>query len=111
MAHWEKVVALVRAYFGEGRLEEEAMWQEVVLILKGKGKYRVIGLVEVVWKVVAGILNCQLTVSIAYHNFLHGLRAGCGTDNTTLKAKLLLQLAAMREEVLYVIFLYLHKAY
>ena len=38
-------------------------------------------------------------------------RAGCGTGTATLEAKLLQQLAAMREEVLYVIFLDLTKAY
>ena len=81
------MVSLVRAYFGEGRLEEEAMWQEVVLILKGKGKYRVIGLVEVVWKVVAAILNLRLTASTTYPDFLHGFRAGCGTGNVTLRPK------------------------
>ena len=38
-------------------------------------------------------------------------RAGRGTGTATLEAKLLQQLAAMREEVLYVIFLDLTKAY
>ena len=50
---------------------------------------------EVMWKVVAAILNLRLTASITYHDFL----------------QLLQQLAALREEVLYVIFLDLHKAY
>ena len=59
----------------------------------------------------AEILNFRITSSIAYHNFLHGFRAGCGRGTSTLKAKLLQQLASMREEVLYVIFLDLHKAY
>ena len=33
--------------FREGKLAEEAMWQTVVLIPKGKGEFRGIGLVEV----------------------------------------------------------------
>ena len=66
---------------------------------------------EVMWKVVAAILNCRLTAYITYHDFLHGFRADRGTGTATLKAKMLQQLAALREEVLYVIFLYLHKAY
>ena len=36
MTHWEKLVALMRAAFGEGRLLEETMWQAVFLITKGK---------------------------------------------------------------------------
>ena len=66
---------------------------------------------EVMWKVVAVILNRRLTSSITFHDVLHGFRAGCGTGTAILKANLLKQLAAMREEVLYVIFLDLTKAY
>ena len=83
----------------------------MVLIPKGRKEYRGIGLVEVMWKVVAEILHRQLTTVITYHDFLHGFQAGRGTGTATLDAKLLQQLAAMREEVLYVIFLDLTKAY
>ena len=97
--------------FRDGDLVEEATWQAVVLIPKGKKDYRGIALVEVMWKVVAAILNCRFTSSIKYHDALHGFRAVRGTGTATLKSKLLQQLAAMREEVLYVIFLDLTKAY
>ena len=66
---------------------------------------------DVVWKVVVVILNRYITDSITYHEFLHGLQAGCGTGTATLEAKLLQQLVAMREEVLYILFMNLHKAY
>ena len=81
------------------------------MIPKGRKEYRYIGLVEVMWKVVAEILHRRFVTSIAYHNFLHGFWAGRGTGTSTLKAKLLQQLAAMREELLYVIFLDLNKLY
>ena len=89
----------------------EATWQTVVLILKGNKEYRVIGLVEFMWKVMAEILRRRLTNAITYHDTLHGFRAGRGTGNATLEANLLQQLAAMREEVLYMIFMDLTKAY
>ena len=98
--HWERVVELIQTAFRDGELAEEATWQAVVLFPKGKGEYRGIGLVEVMWKVVAVILNRRLTSSITFHNVLHGFRAGRGTGTATLEAKLLQQLAAMREEVL-----------
>ena len=79
------MVALVRAAFGEGLLAEEATWQAVVLIPKGRGDYYGISLVEVMWKEVAEILNLRITVSITYHNFLYGLRAGLGTGIITLE--------------------------
>ena len=41
-------MSLLRADLGEVRLAEESMWQAVVLIPKGVGYYRGIGLVELV---------------------------------------------------------------
>ena len=57
------------------------------------------------------ISNHRLTASITFHDFLNGFRAGRGTGTTTLETKLLHQLASLREEVLCVIFLNLHKVY
>ena len=57
------------------------------------------------------ILNSRITSSIAYHDFFHGLRKGRRTGTVSLGAKLIQQLAAMREEVLCVIFMDLHKVY
>ena len=108
---WLKVVEITQTAFREGNLAEEATWQTVVLISKGKGEFRGIGLVEVTWKVVAVILHRRLTSGIKLHDAMHGFREGRGTGTATLEAKLLQQLAAMREEVLYVIFLDLTKAY
>ena len=109
--NWARVVDLVQTAFREGDLAEESTWQVLVLIPKGKGNYRGIGLVEVMWKVVAVILNRRFTSSITFHDVLHGFRAGRGTGTSTLEAKLIQQFAAMREEVLYMIFLDLTKAY
>ena len=76
-----------------------------------KGEFRGIGLVEVTWKLLTVILHRRLTTGIKLHDVLHGFWEGRGTGTATLEAKLLQQLAAMREEVLYVIFLDLTKAY
>ena len=80
------------------------------MIPKEKGEFRGIGLVEVIWKLLTLILHCRLT-AIKLHDVLHEFREGRGTGTATLESKLLQQLAAMREEVLYVIFLDLTKAY
>ena len=108
---WGKVVEMTQTTIREGKLAEEAAWQTVVMIPKGKGEFRGIGLVEVTWKVMAVILHRRLTTGLQLHDALHGFREGCGTGTATLEAKLLQQLTAMREEVLYVIFLDLIKAY
>ena len=54
---WGKVVEMTQTAFREGKLAEESTLQTVVLIPKGKGEFRGIGLVEVTWKVVAVILH------------------------------------------------------
>ena len=61
---WEMVMELIQTALREGELAEEAAWQAVVLIPKGGGDYRRIGFVEVIWKVVAVILNHNFTASI-----------------------------------------------
>ena len=104
-------VKIVQTAFREGRLVEEATWQAVVLIYKGKKDYHGISLVKVMWKIVAAILHRRHTTSITFQDFFHGFRLGRGTGTATLKAKLLQQLAALSGEVLYVIFLDLSKAY
>ena len=63
------------------------------------------------WKVVTVILNCRFTASITFHNILHGFQAGRGMGTASLEAKMLQQLVAMSQEVLYAIFLDLHKVY
>ena len=102
---------IVQTAFGEGRLIEEAKCQVMFLIPKGVGNYYGIILVEAVWKLVTVVLNIRLTVFIAFHNILHGFMAVRGTGTASFEYKQLHQLAAMREEVLYVIFLNPHKAY
>ena len=102
---------MVRLAFRCGVLPEESAWQAVVLIPKGGGDYRGIGLMELILKTVVMILNRRFTAAITYHDFLHGFRAGRGTWTATLKLKLLQQVAAFRGEVFHEIFLYLHKAY
>ena len=58
-----------------------------------------------------GDFYLRITASITFHDFLHVFREGRVTGTATLEAKLLQQLAVLREEVRYVIFLDLHKAY
>ena len=81
-----RFVDLVQTAFREGELVEEATWQVLVLILK---EYQAISLVEVMWKVVASILNRCFRASIAYRDFLHRFWASCRTGTATLEAKLL----------------------
>ena len=109
--NWLKVVDIVQEEFQEWMLAKECMWKKVVLIQKRKGGFQGIGLVEILWKAVASLLNCRLTAAITYHDALHRFWAGRGTGTAALKAKLLQHLTAMMEAVLFELFLDIQKAY
>ena len=83
----------------------------MVLIPKGGGDYRSIGLMQIMWKAVAVILNRCFAASITYHNSLHGLWAGRGTGTATLKVKIFHKIKSTREEFLHAIFQDLRKSY
>ena len=87
--NWLKVVAIMQAEFQDGTLVKEYMWHTVVLILKGKGGFWGIGLVEVLWKAIASLINLRLMAAISFHDNLHRFWAGRGTLTAALKAKLL----------------------
>eukprot|EP00978_Attheya_sp_CCMP212_P012920 scaffold32244_cov60-Attheya_sp.AAC.1 len=84
----------------------------VMLVPKGGGEFRGIGVMELIWKVVAIIINERLKVTIQFHDALHSFRAGRGTSTATTEAKLCQQLASSVQQVpLFQIYLNLRKAY
>ena len=86
------------------------MWQAAALIPKGGGYYHGIGLVRVVWNVVTVIINHRLSTNIYFHDVLHRLLVSYGMGTAFLGANRLQKLMAMKEDVLYEIFLDLHRA-
>ena len=96
--------------FRGGQMAKDATWKTAVLITKVTGDLWVIGLVEVIWKMATVILNHRIGMVINFHNG-HGFHAGRGTGTAYLEAKLIQQLATTRWEVLYDMFLDLHKSY
>ena len=87
------------------------MWTTMVLILKGKGAYRVIGLVETIWKVCTSIVNIRLQSSIVLHDILHGFRHGRGTGTAIIEDKLDQQLAGIVHKSLFQVYIDVMKAY
>ena len=111
-ANWQTLFAIVQAVFPDGILNENSTWHTVVLITKGgSGYFQGIGLIEVLCKTVTIFLNRRFTAAITFHDVLHRFWAGRGTGTSNLKSKLLHNLVAMREAVLYKVFLDLQKAY
>ena len=88
------------------------MWQTVVLIPKGLSRYfRLIGLVEVLWKKVTSLLNRQLKIAIKLQDVLHMFWSVLGVGAAVLEAKLPQQISDMREVVRFKVLLELQKAY
>ena len=102
---------ILHTLFRDGSLPMYCMWLTVVLIHKVNGEFRGIRLVEVLRKESFGVINRQIGTAVQFNDVLHGFRAGQGTSNASLKSKLLYNLMAMREEVLYEVLLDLRKAY
>lgn len=89
---WRLFVKLIQSIWRTGSIPRQMMWVIVVLIPKGGGDYRGIGLLEPLWKVIEKIMDSRLNV-IEFHDCLHGFvkKRGCGTAG--LEAKLAQQLA------------------
>ena len=100
---------LVQKAFRDRVLVEEAILQAVVLILKGGDDYHGTGLVEVMRKAVKVILNFYFAAYITSREYLHGFWSGRSTGTASLEVKLIQKIMDMLEEVLYIIFLDLHK--
>ena len=102
---------IVQTTFRDGRLMEERTWQKFVIIPKGNRGFRVIGLVEVLWKALPGVINQRVGVAVQFHGILHGFWVGRVIGTTSLKANLFQQITGMRDEVLYEVFINLQKVY
>ena len=109
--NWNRVVKLVQLCFKERQVPTQLSWSTVVLLPKGGGDYRGIGLLEIVWKVIESIINRRIASKIQFHDSLHGFIAKRGTGTACIEAKLLQQLSVMVQKTLYYVFLDLRKAY
>ena len=109
--YWNILVQLVQQVFDTGELPEDMARSTMILLPKGGGQFRGIGLLESVWKVISSVLNRRLQASIELHDALHGFRARRGTGTAIIEAKLLQQWARLKQVPLYGIFLDLRKAY
>ena len=84
---WRLLVRMLQRVWDTGEIPSQMLLTIVVLLPKGGGDYRGIGLLEVAWKVIEKILDERLK-SIPLHDALHGFRQkrGCGTG--IMEAKL-----------------------
>ena len=107
---WRIVVRLIQQMWLTGKIPQQMVWMVVVLLPKGGGGFRGIGLLEPLWKTLAILLDTRMAV-IELHDCLHGFISGRGTGTATLEAKLAQQLVFIEQGALYKIFFDLSKTY
>ena len=101
---------IIQLVFDIGELVLDSTWNNVILILKGRGEYCVIGLVGVIWNVIFIIIDRRLVEYIEFHDVLHMFRVLRGTGTATLESKTFQEIIGMQKEVLYDIFIYIYKS-
>jgi len=84
---------------------------QLVLLPKGNGKFRGIGFLEIVWKLLEVIIHRRLATKILFHESLHGIRAKRGTTTAILKVKTMQEAVQVDQSTFHGIFLDLRKAY
>ena len=97
--------------FETGYLAIECAWLTIVFLPNGDNKYLGTGVIEVLCKVIAIILERCLEEYLGFYVILHGFLDKIGTRTANINAKLLHNISDLRQEVLYEIFIHLHKAY
>ena len=58
--NWDRLVDILQTYFWGFRLPTELTWKVVVLITQGNGEFRGIGLIELLWKALLGVINWRI---------------------------------------------------
>jgi hypothetical protein len=98
--NWKLFVELVQAVWTHGIIPRQMLWSIVVLMPKGGGDYRGIGLLEPIWKVLERKMDRRLD-AIELHNCLHGCRAHRKTGTGVIEAKLAQQLSYLELKSFY----------
>ncbi len=108
--HWRLFVALMQATWESGTVPTQMSWMVIVLLPKGGGDYRGIGLLDPMWKVVEKIMVARMSC-LELQDCLHGGLPRRGTGMAIMGVKLNQQLAWVDQAPLYQIYLDLKKAY
>ena len=107
---WGEFVELCTSVWETGTIPQQMSWVVTVLIPKGGGDYRGIGLLEPIWKVLERVMDLRLE-NIKLHDSLHGCLAGRGTGTGIIEAKLAQQLAHLEQAPFFGVFIDLKKAF
>ena len=83
----------------------------LVLIPKGTTDTRGIGLLDNLWKVVEALIDTCSRDSLKFRDIIHWFRDGRGTGTAIMELKLAQELFSIDHDPLFLVLLYIHKAY
>jgi hypothetical protein len=107
---WRLFVWLVQAAWTHGKIPRQLLWIIIVLLPKGGGGYRGIGLLEPICKCIERVIDHWLD-NIKLHDSLHGCRNRRGMGTAIIEAKLAQQLSYLELKPFCSVFLDLRKAF
>jgi hypothetical protein len=107
---WWIFVKMIQTIWDRGEIPMQMSWMVIILLPKGGGDFRGIGLLDPCWKVLEKIMVRRMG-AIDFHPCLHGGMPKRGMGTVMIEAKLAQQLAWVEQEPLYQIFVNLPKAY
>jgi hypothetical protein len=107
---WRIFVQMIQTIWDRGEIPMQMSWMVVVLLPKGGGNFRGIGLLDPCWKVVEKIMVHRMS-AIKFHPCLHGGLPKRGIGTATIEAKMAQQLAWVEQEPLFQVFVDLRIAY
>ena len=108
---WMCLVDIIQHMWQTGEIPQDLGWNVLVLIPKWTTYTWGIGLLETLWKLVEALIDTRIIASIQFHDVLHGLWAGRGTEMYIMELKLAQELSRIGNDPLLLVFLDLRKAY
>ena len=100
---WQTFVELIQYVFEHQELPECMPWSIMVLLPKGNGSYRGIGLLEIPWKVIERVIDSRVGAVVTFHDCVHGFTKRRGCDTAIIEAKLAQELASIAQVAWYTI--------
>ena len=108
---WDILCSLIGHIFQTGEIPSELKWSVLALLPKPDRSHRGIGLQEVAWKLCSAIIDNRLKAAIRLDQILHGFTSERGTGTAIIEAKLQQELAHIRGQPLFQVYIDLRKAY
>ena len=108
---WALLVNLIQDIFSSEEIPGKMRWETLVLIPKDKEKYRGIGFLDLVWKLIISIINHRIVEKIEFHKSFHGFRENQGTGKAILEDNIMVSLEEKGNRTLYQAYIELSKVY